>query len=56
MRHAHVFGINGSASHGTKGRVPEKDADALRGLGFTIPDNRLVEWTVVTGAPRVLLG
>ena len=66
LRHAHVFGrkgnqivavnIDGSASHGTKGRIPEKDADKLRSLGFTIPTDRIVEWTVVEEPPHVLLG
>lgn len=66
MRHAHVFGrkgnqivavnVDGSGSHGTKGRIPEKDADKLRSLGFKIPANRMVEWTVVKDAPAILLG
>ncbi len=66
MRHAHVYGrkgdeivvvnVDGSASHGTKGRIPEKDADKLRSLGFMIPPDRIVEWTVLKDAPALLLG
>jgi hypothetical protein len=66
MRHAHVFGrkgneivavnVDGSASHGTKGRIPEKDAEKLRSLGFMIPPDRIIEWTVLQNAPTVLLG
>lgn len=65
-RHAHVYGrkgneivvvnVDGSASHGTRGRVPEKDAEKLRSLGFMIPPDRIVEWTVLKGAPTLLLG
>lgn len=64
MRHAHVYGrkgneivvvnVDGSASHDTKGRIPEKDAEKLRSLGFTIPPDRIVEWTVVSDGPAVL--
>lgn len=65
QRHAHVYGrkgseivvvnVDGSASHGTKGRFPEKDADKLRSLGFMIPPDRIVEWTVLKNAPTLLL-
>lgn len=65
QRHAHVFGrrgneivvvnVDGSASHGTKGRIPEKDADKLRTLGFMIPPDRIIEWTVLKDAPTLLL-
>lgn len=52
--HAHVYGrngtetvvvnIDGSSSHGTKGKLHSKDAEALRSRGFTIPDNNIIEW------------
>lgn len=64
-RHAHVYGrkgkeivvvnVDGSASHCTRGRVPEKDAEKLRSLGFMIPPDRIVEWTVLQNAPTLLL-
>jgi len=52
-KHAHVLGrkgnqigvvnVDGSASHGSKFRLNDKDADALRSRGFTIPDDGIVE-------------
>jgi hypothetical protein len=57
--HAHVFGrrgdelgvvnFDGTASHGSKFTLHQKDADALRDRGFDIPTNNLVEWTVISG-------
>jgi len=53
-RHAHVLGrkgnelvvvnADGTASHGTKGKIHKKDASALRDKGFTIPPNGIIEW------------
>jgi hypothetical protein len=52
--HAHVIGrkgketvvvnIDGTGSHGTKGRLHPKDADALRARGFNIRPDNIVEW------------
>ena len=65
--HAHVLGrkgnaigvvnIDGSASHGTKCRLHDTDADALRTRGFSIPADNIVEWIVMSdGQPTLLLG
>ncbi len=66
LEHSHVLGrrgeellivnIDGSGSHGTKGRLHDKDADALRARGYKIPSSNIVEWTVIQGAPEILLG
>jgi hypothetical protein len=66
QRHAHVYGrkgnelvvvnVDGTGSHGTKGVVHDKDADALILQGFTLRPDRIVEWTVVGKAPKLLLG
>jgi hypothetical protein len=66
MKHAHVFGrrgkeilavnVDGSGSHGTKGRLPKKDADVLRTVGFAIRKDGIVEWTVVGKASQLLCG
>lgn len=66
QQHAHVYGRNskqqlvavhfdGTASHGTRGRLHPRDADALRAQGFEIPQNNIVEWTVVEDPPGLLL-
>lgn len=65
--HAHVFGrkgnelgvvnYDGSGSHGSKFKLHDKDADTLRGLGFAIPPDNIVEWTIcVDEGPALLLG
>ena len=51
--HAHVFGrkgdeivvvnLDGTGSHGTKGRLHPDDADVLRARGFEIPTDRIIE-------------
>ncbi len=56
--HGHVLGrngqeyvvvnFNGTASHGMKGRLHKKDAEALMAYGFTIPANRIIEWSLLT--------
>ncbi|PHM20517.1 MAG: hypothetical protein CK604_06220 [Curvibacter sp. PD_MW3] len=67
--HAHVFGrkgdelgvVNqdGSGSHGSKFRLHQKDADALRSQGFNIRPDNIVEWIALAGigsARQILLG
>jgi hypothetical protein len=66
--HAHIFGrkgnelgvvnLDGSASHSSKFKLHDKDADTLRGLGFVIPADNLVEWTLWSqeDARELLLG
>lgn len=55
--HAHVYGrkgkeivivnLDGTGSHGTKGRLDPDDASALMAQGFNIRPDRIVEWWVV---------
>ncbi|MEJ6849847.1 hypothetical protein V3589_26995 [Sinorhizobium fredii] len=64
--HAHVYGrknnelvvvnFDGTASHGFKGNLSDKDADALRARGFKIRSGNLVEWLVVKSPPKLLFG
>ncbi len=64
--HAHVYGrkgdeigvinFDGSASHGTKCRLSDADADALRERGFTIKAGNIVEWIVLPNQPELLFG
>ena len=64
--HAHVLGrkgeelgvvnFDGSASHGTKCRLSDTDANALRAKGFQIPSGNIVEWLLLAGEYRLLLG
>lgn len=66
-RHAHVYGRtdrndaivavrqSGEASHGKKGILHKKDADALRARGFAIPNNRIIEWVELPLDPDVNL-
>lgn len=67
QQHGHVFARNGrdevvivnydgTGSHGTKGRLHHKDADALRARGFKIRDDNIVEWTVLKDQPEMLYG
>jgi hypothetical protein len=51
-----VVNMDGTGSHGTKGRLHQKDADALRAKGFKIADDNIVEWVVVPEQPTLLLG
>jgi hypothetical protein len=65
QQHAHVYGrkgeqivvvnFDGTASHGTRGRIPDEDADALRNRGFAIRDDNVVEWIVMPDQPQLLL-
>jgi hypothetical protein len=50
-----VVNVDGTRSHGTKGRLHKKDAEALRGRGFNINKDGIVEWWVV-GKSELLLG
>lgn len=64
--HAHVLGrrgellgvlnFDGTASHGSNFNLHDKDADALRARGFTIPLNNIVEWISFGSMPQLLLG
>lgn len=57
--HAHVYGrtdrdnaliavrLDGSASHGLKGKLHKDDAGALRQRGFKIPRDRIVEYELL---------
>ena len=55
--HAHAYGRNGqeyvavnfdgTASHGSQGRLHKKDAVALQAQGFNIRSDRIVEWWIV---------
>lgn len=51
-----VVNLDGTGSHGTKGRLSVDDAKALKDRGFKIRDDRMVEWVAVSGAPKLLLG
>ena len=52
-----VVNIDGSASHGTKCRLSNADADALRARGFQIKSGNIVEWVLLfDGQWTLLLG
>lgn len=54
QKHAHVLcrkgneigvvNFDGTASHGSRCRLSDADADALRARGFQIPPGNIVEW------------
>ena len=50
-----MVNLDGSASHNTRMRLSKKDADALRGHGFAIRPDRIVEWIIRRELTRVLL-
>jgi|GEM_PF-2036962 len=66
-RHAHVYGrtnrsdalvavrLSGQASHGQKGILHKKDAEALLARGFSIPDDHIIEWFELPLDPDVEL-
>jgi hypothetical protein len=66
QRHGHVLGrkghelvvvnVDGSASHGKKGRLHKRDANALRADGFEIPSDNIIEWTDLDGMAELILG
>ena len=48
---------NGKPSHGSKPfRLDKKQADALRGEGFAIPKNRIVEAVLIGKVRMIILG
>jgi hypothetical protein len=51
-----VVNLDGTGSHGTQGRLHDKDAAALRAKGFNIHPGHLVEWYVLADAPELLVG
>ncbi len=64
--HAHVYArknkelvlivnLDGTGSHGTKGKLSDNDADALRARGFSISANNVVEWVSLPEQPELLL-
>jgi hypothetical protein len=54
--HLVVVKLDGTGSQGTKGRLQDKDAAALRAKGFDIHPGNLVEWYVLPDAPELLAG
>ncbi|MFZ6780422.1 hypothetical protein ACO0LD_26630 [Undibacterium sp. Ji83W] len=64
--HAHVMGrrgnelgvvnLNGSPSHGSKFKLHQKDADALRARGFKIRADNIVEWVKQRQMPQIIYG
>jgi len=65
-KHAHVYGrkgkelvavnFDGTGSHGTRGKLHDCDADALRTRGFNIRSDNIVEWVLCGEFPRLILG
>jgi hypothetical protein len=65
--HGHVYGrkggelgvvnFDGTPSHGTKMKLHDLDATALRAQGFDIPPDNIVEWAVLppSSTPTLLL-
>lgn len=51
-----VVNFDGSASHGTKCRLSDADANALRASGFQISPGNIVEWVLIDGQFTLLLG
>lgn len=67
QQHAHVQGRNGkdyvivnldgTSSHGMKGKLHDKDANALRAAKYKIPSNNIIEWFEMNDqTSRLLLG
>lgn len=64
--HAHVQGrkgddyvivnVDGTSSHGMKGKLHKKDADTLRSMGYAIPSSNIVEWLEINSETELLLG
>jgi hypothetical protein len=64
--HAHVLGrrgnelgvvnLNGTPSHGSRFKLHQKDATALRAHGFDIRPNNIVEWTNRCQMPQIIYG
>lgn len=66
-KHFHVYGrkgnligalkADGTKSHGGKSfKLPDGDADVLRGLGVPVPKNNIIEWIEIGGTAELLLG
>lgn len=65
QQHAHIYGrkgdeigavnLDGTASHGSKCKLSDADATALRARGFQIKPGNIVEWIVLESQPRLLL-
>jgi hypothetical protein len=66
QKHAHVYGrrgneivivnLDGTASHGTKGRLHKDDATALQKRGFDVKAGQIIEWFTIENPPQLLLG
>jgi len=66
QKHAHVLGrkrnelgvvnFDGTASHGSKMTLHDRDADALRAIGFNIKPGNIVEWAALPAQPGLLFG
>jgi len=67
QKHAHIYGRNakheigvvnfdGTASHGSKFKIKDKDAAALRKDGFNLRADNIVEWVYVGRQQVLLLG
>lgn len=64
--HAHVYGrrgneigvvnFDGTPSHGTKCELHPQDANALRGRGFSVRADNMVEWVKVGAVSNVIFG
>jgi hypothetical protein len=50
-----IVNFDGTGSHGTKGKLHDRDADALRARGFNIRPDNIVEW-IETPMPNILFG
>lgn len=64
--HAHVLGrrgnqlgvvnFDGSGSHGSKFKLHDKDANALRARGWKVRADNIVEWVKLDAMPNVIFG
>lgn len=64
--HAHVYGrhgnqivavnLDGTASHGTQGRLHKNDVSALQKRGFNVKLGQIIEWFTLDNPPQILLG
>ena len=64
--HAHILGrkgkeigvvnIDGTASHGSKCKLPVDIADELRARGFAVKQSNIVEWVILSDQPQFLAG
>jgi hypothetical protein len=66
QQHAHIYGrkgneigvinIDGSASHGSKCRLHDDDANALRTKGYPVKPSNIVEWVELNEQLQMLFG